>query len=165
MGHEGWQGVFLPREQHMGSRNLNTFSLAGPWSVRCGEQKRSRRVQSSSEFPSPIGEAAWCLGKAGGVSGVPGVPSWSPVSRKSPLDPGPWAHLHHPFSTPDFSQTQRRGQPQLNLPPRFIELAGITRQQGWHGRAFKQNKSEKKQPKCHLLERLLSSRNYTPYFM
>lgn len=133
MGHEGWQGVFLPREQHMGSRNLNTFSLAEPWSVRCGEQKRSRRVQSSSELPSPIGEAAWCLGKAGDVAGVPGAPSWRPVSCKSPLDPGPWAHLHHPFLTPDLSQTRRRGQPQLNLPPSFhlvswhYQAAGLAR--------------------------------------
>lgn len=29
------------------------FSLAGPWSVRCGEQKRSRRVQSSPELHPP----------------------------------------------------------------------------------------------------------------
>lgn len=36
LGHERWQGVFLPREQHMGSKNLNMFSLAGPWSVRWG---------------------------------------------------------------------------------------------------------------------------------
>lgn len=55
----------------MGSRNVNTFSLAGPWSVRCGEQKQSRRVQSSSELRSPVGEAAWCLGRAEDVAGVP----------------------------------------------------------------------------------------------
>lgn len=36
----------------------------------------------------------------------------------------------------------------------------------WKGFQTKQiRKKKKKQPKYHLLERLLSSRNYTPYFM
>ena len=39
LGHERWQGVFLPREQHVGSRNLNTLGLAGPRDVRWGTTK------------------------------------------------------------------------------------------------------------------------------
>lgn len=39
LGHERWQGVFLPREQHVGSRNLNTLGLAGPRDVRWGTMK------------------------------------------------------------------------------------------------------------------------------
>lgn len=54
LGHEKWQAAFLAREQHIGSRNVNTWSLAGPWSVRRGEAKGDvDRAQSSLELVSP----------------------------------------------------------------------------------------------------------------
>lgn len=122
--------------------------------ARC-ENKSEVEGSSPAQNFIPHGRGSMVFG-AGDTAGVPGVPSWRPVSRKSLIqDPGPTSTI---LRFPDFSQTLRRGQPQLNLPP-FHLVSYITRQHGWHeglSNKINQKKKKKNQPKIPFTGALLS---------
>lgn len=113
-------------------------------------------VQSSQNF-IPMGEAAWCLGKAGIRLEFQVCPHGGQCLVSLWIqDPGPPSTI--PFSIPDFSQTEDVVN-SAESSPRFILNS-------WHYQTLrlarkelsnKTNQKKKNQPKYHLLERLLSS--------